>query len=146
MSDTRFAGQEATLSIVNTTTGDPLIADVLLESATVTLPFDVVKKQYMGEIGPRYRMFADGWEADIKVAPTSAPQMVELANLLVAKASGLIQDEIALQMKYVSPTGAFRIVLRDGACDGIPLDTGGGHEFLESGLKWKGQQFKIATT
>ena len=144
MADGRFAGQESTLSVLDVTTGDVLIGDIALESSVVTFPFDLVKKQYMGEIGPTYRAFHDGWEAEIKVSPNDVGQIVSLANLLIAKASGASQDEIAISMKYISPIGAFQVVLRDAASEGLPLDMGGGHDFLMTSLKFKGKIYKIA--
>ena len=137
----RFAGQEAALTVVNSTTNDQLCPDIFLESSTVTLKIDLVQKQYMGEIGPEYREFADGAEVELKLEHTDAQQSVALLNAIVARAQGKSTDEISVAMKYVSlDAGSFRVI----RFSDIPLDLSGRKEFLMSTLKASCKTFKIA--
>lgn len=141
----RFAGQENALTLVNSTTNDQLIPDMNLESCTVTLKFDLVQKQYMGEIGPDYREFADGAEVEFKFAHNDALQSVTLLNALLARAQGKSTDEFAIASKYVSPdAGSFRVILRDLHFSDIPLDLSGRKEFLMSTIKASCKIVKIA--
>lgn len=143
----RFAGQEAVLSFVDTTTGDAILPDIAIASIDFDFPFELTKKEYIGEIGPDFREFADGWTAAIKFDPNNAAQFVTYVGLLKAKAEGASTDEFAIQLKFTAPdAGAFNIQLRDAH-----FENGGGGslsgrtDFLASGIKAKGKTYKIAT-
>ena len=141
----RFAGQEAVLSLINSTTGDALIPDVGVESSKVSFPLVLTKKDFFGELGPDFREFGDGFEVSFKFEHVDADSAVSMLNQILAKAQGASVDEFALSMKYVSPDGgAFRVVLLDLHFENVgDLDLGGRTDFLMSELKAKGKKFKI---
>jgi hypothetical protein len=140
----RFAGQEGALSILNSTTGDQLMPDLAFESCSVKFPFEVVTKQYIGEIGPDHREFSNGFEISVKFAPTSADQLATLLNLMLAKAQGKSNDEFLAQFKAISPDGGtLLITCRDIRWEGLPLDLAGRLDFLMGELNGKGKKAKV---
>lgn len=144
MGKQRFAGQEGSVTVVDSTTGDALLADISVESFNVHLPFDVTKKDFIGEVGPDFREFSDGYEVELKVEHNDAAQTVDFINAIVAKARSESLDEFAASLKYVSPDGgAFRVILQDIHWEGPPLELAGRKEFLASTLKGKGKVFKV---
>ena len=142
----RFAGQETALSLIDSTTGDALLADMAMENVKITFPFELTKMEFLGELGPDYREFGDGAEVTFKFMHTDAAQTVTACNAMIAKAQGKSNDEFALGTTFTSPDrGAFRVVLRDLHFEGVPLDMSGRTEFLESEITAKCKTFKIAT-
>ena len=139
----RFAGQEAKLAIVNSTTQDPQCPDVALVSVNVTLKNELVKRDFVGETGPDYREFADGYDVEAEVELTNAAQIVTFVNALQAKAKGKSTDQFQIATKYVSPDGgSFRVVLPDVRWDSVPLNLGGRKDFLKTTLKGSGKTWK----
>lgn len=142
----RYAGQDASASCVNSTTGDQLLPDMNIESIRFGFPFELTKKEFIGETGPTFREFADGWEAEIKFEPNDSGQIVAWANALKAKAESASADEFFLALRFNSPdAGSFRIVLQDAHFEAGPEgDIGSRTEFLASTIKAKGKSYKIA--
>lgn len=141
----RFAGQEEVLSLINSTTGDPMLPDVGVEQSKVGFPLVLVKKDFLGEIGPDYREFGDGYEVSFKFQHSDADSAVSYLNQVLAKAQGASVDEFALSMKFVSPVGGtFRVVLLDLHFENVgDLDMGSRTNLMDSEMKAKGKKFKI---
>lgn len=142
----RYSGQpgESSLTLINTTTQEQLLPSMALESVTVTLPLELVEKNYIGEVGPDFREFGKGYEVEFKMAHTDAGETVALVNAIKAKAEGKSVEEFALQTRYFSPGGAtYQITLRDLHFEGIPFELGGRTDFLMSTIKAKGKNYKV---
>ncbi len=143
----RFSGngEECSLSVLNSTTKDPICADAGLEKLTFTIPFELTKKQFIGDVGPTYREFGDGYEITFTIEHTQADQVVTLINALSARAQGSSSDEFAAGCTFKSADGgSFRLSFYDLHFEGIPLDLSGRTEFLTTELKAKGKTFKAA--
>ena len=139
----RFAGQESKLAIVNSTTQDPIMPDIAAISMNAMLKQELVKRDFLGETGPDYREFADGFDIEIEVELTSAAQIVAFVNAMQAKAKGKSNDQFASSMKYVSPDGgSFRLAFPDVRWDTTPLNLGGRKDFLKTTLKGSGKTWK----
>lgn len=142
----RFAGEEGVISVLNTTTGDQQMPDINIESATVTLALELTMKQFIGDLGPTFREFYNGYELELKLQPNDPAQLVAFMNAVIAKAQGLINDEFAVSFKAVSPDrGAFRVTCRDLHWDSLPLDLPSRTDFLTLTLKAKGNVCKFQT-
>ena len=140
----RYAGQEGTLTLINSTTQEQLLPSLNLESCSFGFPFELTKKQFMGEIGPTYREFADGWELEYKFELDQADQVVAYVNAIKAKAEGKSTDKFAFQVRFASPDGpTLQITFRDGHFEGLPFEMGGRTEFLTSTHRAKGAPYKI---
>jgi hypothetical protein len=140
----RYAGAEGSLVLMNSTTGDELMAGMPLASIKWSFPLELVKKQYIGDIGPTYREFSDGYELEAEVEPDDAEKFVAIINAVKAKAEGASSDEFAAQAKYASPSGStFQVTFRDLHWEGIPGDMGGRTEFLKTTFKAKGKVYKV---
>lgn len=139
----RFAGQESKLAIVNSTTQDPIMPDIATVSMNAMLKQELVKRDFIGETGPDYREFADGYDIEIEVELTNAAQIVTFINAMQAKAKGLSNDQFGGSMKYSSPDGgSFRLVFPDIRWDTTPLNLGGRKDFLKTTLKGSGKTWK----
>lgn len=144
MGEARFAGQEGSFTLLNSTTGEQLLPDMHIESISASFLKEMVIKRYIGQIGPEVRSFDDGYELGVKFDPHNAITLVAFVTLCQAKAQGKINDEFAAQMKLVSPTGGTcRIVYRDVHWDSSPISLGGQHELLNKEIKGRGRTFKI---
>jgi hypothetical protein len=144
MTDQRFAGQEGQLVMVNAATNEEIGAGFALEGVSLKLPFEVVKKRYFGELGPDFRAFGDGWEVEGQLVPRGAAAVVAFANLLVAKAQGLINDEMRIALKFRAPDGeAFRFVGKDAIPAGLPFDISAALEFMKLPMTWQGKLGKF---
>lgn len=142
----RYAGQEGSLTLINSTTQDQLLPTINLESTSFGFPFELTKKQFIGKTGPTYREFADGWELEFKFEPDNADEIVAYANAVKAKAEGASTDEFAFQVRFASPDGpTLQITFRDGHFEGLPFELGGRTEFLTGTHKVKGEVYKIQT-
>lgn len=140
----RLAGQEGALTLINSTTQEQMMPSLFLESVTVTFPFEVVTKQFIGETGPTHRAFGNGYEVEFKIEHDNAAEVVAMANAILAKVQGLSTDEFALQTRYRNADGdVLQITLRDLVFEGIPFELGGRTDFLTSSIKAKGKTFKI---
>jgi hypothetical protein len=140
----RYAGQEAALTLINTSTQDQLLPSIGLESTSFAFPFELTQKQFIGEIGPDYREFANGWEVEFKFEPTIAEEIVAYVNAVKRKAEGASNEEFAVQLRFASPDGStLQITLRDGHFEGLPFDLGGRTEFLTGTHRMKGKFYKI---
>ena len=143
----RYAGQDAVVACMNSTTGDQMLPDMNIESISFSFPFELTKKEFIGENGPTFREFADGWEAEIKFEPNDPDQVVAWANALKAKAESASSDEFFIPLRFNSPdTGSFRVVLKDAHFElGLDGQLGGRTDFLTSTIKAKGKTYKINT-
>lgn len=142
----RYAGQEGSLTLINSTTQEQLLPTINLESTSFGFPFELTKKQFIGKTGPTYREFADGWELEFKFEPDNADEIVAYANAVKAKAEGASTDEFAFQVRFASPDGpTLQITFRDGHFEGLPFELGGRTEFLTGTHKVKGEVYKIQT-
>lgn len=142
----RYAGQEGSLTLINSTTQEQLLPTVNLESTNFGFPFELTKKQFMGDIGPTYREFADGWELEFKFEPDNADEIVAYANVVKAKAEGKSTDEFAFQVRFACPDGpTLQVTFRDGHFEGLPFEMGGRTDFLTGTHKVKGKTYKIQT-
>jgi hypothetical protein len=140
----RYAGQEGSLTLINTTTQDQLLPSIGLESTSFSFPFELTQKQFIGEIGPDYREFANGWELEFKFEPTAAEEIVAYVNAIKAKAEGTSTDEFAVQLRFASPDGStLQVTFRDGHFEGLPFELGGRTEFLTGTHRMKGKFYKI---
>lgn len=140
----RYAGQEGALTLINATTQEQLLPSIGLESTSFGFPFELTKKQFIGQIGPDYREFADGWETEFKFEPQQADEVVAYVNVAKAKAEGKSTDEFALQLRFASPDGpTLQITLRDGHFEGLPFELAGRTEFLTGTHRMKGKTYKI---
>lgn len=140
----RYAGQEGSLTLINTTTQEQLLPTIGLESSSFGFPFELTKKQFIGELGPDYREFADGWELEFKFEPTNAEEIVAYVNVVKAKAEGKSTDEFAVQIRFASPDGpTLQITFRDGHFEGLPFEQAGRTEFLTGTHRMKGKTYKI---
>jgi hypothetical protein len=144
MAGFRLAGQEGALSLLNTTTQDELLPALNLLSIKANFPFELVKREYIGETGPDYREFGDGYELEVEAEPDDADQIAAYLNAITAKAQGKSQDEFAAQMRLASPDGGtLQVTFRDIHWEGLPLDLGSRTDFLKLSLKGKGKVFKV---
>lgn len=142
----RYAGQEGSLTLINSTTQEQQLPSLNLESCSFGFPFELTKKQFIGEIGPVYREFADGYEAEFKFEPSDADEIVAYVNAVKAKAEGASTDEFAIQMRFASPDGpTLQVTFRDAHFEGLPFELGGRTEFLTGTHKVKGKTYKIQT-
>ena len=140
----RFAGQEGALTLLNSTTQDELLPAAPLLSVKVNLPFELVKREFIGEKGPDYREFADGYEIEVEFEPDSADLIAAYANAILAKARGESSDQFAAQFRVAAIDDAtLQITCLDIHWEGVPFDLGGRTEFLKSSLKGKGKTCKV---
>jgi hypothetical protein len=140
----RYAGQEGSLVLINSTSQDQLLPTIGLESTSFGFPFELTKKQFIGQIGPDYREFADGWELEFKFEPANAEEVVAYVNAIKAKAEGKSVDEFAAQLLFASPDGpTLQITFRDGHFEGLPFELSGRTEFLTGTHRMKGKIYKI---
>lgn len=140
----RFSGQEGSLYLLNATTGDALLEGIPIASIKGNLPFELVKKDYIGEKGPTFREFADGYEIEADLEPDDVGKLVTYINLLKAKAEGDSSTEFAVQMRVSAPDNAtFQVTFFDTHFEGIPLELGGRKELLKTTLKGKGSKYKV---
>jgi hypothetical protein len=140
----RYSGQEGAISIIDSTTQDALIPDVNIESFSFSFPYELVKKEFIGELGPDYREFADGYEFGCKAEINNAAQFVTFVNLLKAKAEGKSADEFAAQIRMAGPDAStLQITFRDIHWEGLPFDLGSRTDFLTLDLKGKGKSYKV---
>lgn len=140
----RYAGQEGALVLINSTTQEQLLPTLNLESTSFGLPFNLTKKDFIGDLGPTYREFPDGWECEFKFEPNEAEEVAAYVNAIKAKAEGESVDEFAIQLRFASPDGStLQITFRDAHFEGLPFDLGGRTEFLTGTHRCKGKVYKI---
>lgn len=143
MADKRFAGQEARLDLINSSTQDPLLAEVHLVSLNWTSEIELVKRDFFGRTGPVYREFADGYSVEAELELNDAAQIVLFLNFIQGRGKGLQTDTIQLSCQYVNPFGeGFRVVFPETAFEPIALNLGGRKDFLKTTLKGKGETWK----
>src|SRR5260221_7404752 len=100
----RLAGQEASVAIINVSTGDQAMPDVLSEKWSFSILSDIVQKLFIGDIGPQFRSFSNGYEGTISLQYNSAEQMVAFYNAIIAKNAGSINDIFSVSGR-VNPPG-----------------------------------------
>lgn len=136
--NTRFAGQEGVVALVNSTSQEALLADVGVKSWNFGAPFSITEEEFIGETGPKLREFADAITLELEVSWAGAEQTANYLAAMLAKARGASTDEFQAALKYRSLTGGtFRIVLRDLHSEGVPIDTRGRKEFTNGTLRFK---------
>lgn len=139
----RYAGAEAGLTLINGD-GDEMMAGMPLASLKWSFPLELTKKQYIGDIGPTFREFSDGYELEAEVEPDNADDFVAIINAVKAKAEGANDGEFAANAKYASPSGStFQVTFYDLHWEGIPGDMGGRTDFLKTTFKAKGKKYKV---
>jgi len=144
MSDGRFAGQEGSLVLLDVTTNDAILPDVYIESWTFEPQVELTEKKFIGEIGPHYREFANGYSLEVKVQFNDAAQSVAWLNLMKARLEGASNDEFAAGLKYTAlDLSAFRVTCRDLHLESDPMEFAGQTDFLQSTIKFKGTQYKV---
>jgi hypothetical protein len=140
----RYAGQEGALVLINSTTQEQKLPSMAIESTSFGFPFELTKKQFIGELGPDYREFADGYELEFKFEPTDADEVVDYVNAIKAKAEGRSTDEFAAQLRYASPDGStLQITFRDLHWEGLPFEQASRTDFLTGTHRCKGKVYKI---
>jgi hypothetical protein len=140
----RFAGQDASITLANLTTGAQVVPDIPIEKSTITFNMVVNKKEFLGEIGPDYREFTDGVTIDLSVEPNDAGQIVDLVSQIQAKAQGASTDQFAYSAQFTSPDGGvFRVVVPDIHWDTFALEMAGRTELASTTLKAMAKTFKI---
>lgn len=142
----RYAGQDGTLVLLNTTTQAQLLPGLNIASINFGFPFELLKKTYIGQIGPQYREFDDGYELEWKFDVHDAGLLVAYANAVKGKARGESNLEFAAMIRYVAldaPT--LQVVFRDMHWEGLPFESGGQRELLSATHRTKGAEYLIRT-
>lgn len=139
----RYAGAEGGVTLINAD-GDELMPGMPVSSVKWSFPLELTKKQYIGDTGPTFREFSDGYELEVECDPDNADDFVAMINAVKDKADGANSDEFAAQAKYASPSGStFQVTFRDLHWEGIPGDMGGRTDFLKTTFKAKGKVYKV---
>lgn len=143
-SDGRFAGQQGSLVLLDSTSNDAILPDVNVESWTFEPQIELTEKAFVGEVGPVFREFSKGYSLELKVEYNDAAQAVAWINLMKARLEGASSDEFAAGLKYTSLAGdAFRVTCRDLHIESNPFELGGQMDFLSGTVKFKGNQYKV---
>lgn len=141
----RYTGENGEITLLNSTTGEQLLPSMAIESFDFNFPFDLVQKDFIGNNGPTFREFADGYEFNFKLQPNNGAEVVDYVNALKAKAEGTSADEFAAQVRLKSPgLPTIQVTFRDMHFSGNPFSVGGRKEFLTLDQKTKGTNYKIA--
>lgn len=140
----RYSGQEASISIRNGTTRADFLVDVPVVNFNWSMPFELVKKDFIGQAGPDYREISNGYELDLEIEPNNGKDFVDFINTLRDKALGKITDEFIVQALYEATADGvtFQVTFYDVHWEGVPGSLGGRNEFLKSSLKGKGKYMK----
>jgi hypothetical protein len=143
----RYAGQEGTLTLLDATTQEELLASIGLESIMFAFPMELTETQFLGDNeGPEFREFPMGYELEFKFQPNDAAQLVAYANLIRDRAQGKPDSNhiFAAQVRFASPDGpTLQVTFADLHWEGLPFDMGGRTNFLTGTHRCKGKKYKI---
>lgn len=142
----RYDGQNTSLAWFNTTTKEEQIPDMKWEKCKVSFPFKLADHRFIGQLGPEFREFYDGAEAEVEFQPHVGLDYVSVHNAIKAKSQGKSNDEFSIAFELTSPDDqTIRVILLDVHFEeNLPLDLGGQQEFVTSSIKVKCQRYKVA--
>lgn len=140
----RFSGQETNVAILDTTTQDRLLADMLVKNLNFTILTEVKKEKYLGAVGPEVLMFYDGYEFTVEWDPSNPVSVVQFAGLVINAAQRKGPTEFAMRSKFGAPDlGNFAVTFSKIAWDSPSFSVGGQHEVMSSTLKGTGNVLKF---
>lgn len=139
----RYSGQQASITLVNNTTQDAVLASLALVSMTFTIDIELVSRDFIGETGTDYREFANGASIEAEIELTDAGQTLAFVNAVQARAKGLANDRFSVSSEFKSVDGGnFRLIFPDVRFEGLPIALGGRKDFAKLSIKGKCKTFK----
>lgn len=137
----RFSGQETAIVLLNSTTGDQLLPDILAKDLNFSIKTEEKTDSYLGQVGPTIDTFYDGYEFTLNHDPRSAVTLVEFMNIIIAKLQRQILDEFAVRAKFGSPdAGNFAVTFVDVKWSSPSFTMGGQKDLLAKSIKGMGNK------
>lgn len=139
----RIKGQEVVVDIVSPDGRESALGDVV--SASATFQFDILRQRLLGETSDRKDDIFRGTEGEMELQ-LEKPEALLFINSVKDRATRRIASSsrfnITMTLNFPD-AGQARIVLEDVKFGNIPINVGGGDEYVTMNLTFEGEDGRI---